>query len=85
MIASVELENLREYALFDSPALRRHVASCRRFGHELLSLLSTLVPLRAYVSRYAQKYVEGDLQALLTRLSHFCNRMMIQRRCVRHC
>lgn len=72
--ASVELENLREHALFDTQQLRHQAASCRRFGHELLSLITTLGPLHAYVLRYADKYAQPQQQMVLVRLSELQER-----------
>lgn len=72
--ASVELQNLREHALFDSQHLRHHAASCRRFCHEMLSLVSTLGPLQAYVKRYAETYQLPQQKALLERLAQLDKR-----------
>ncbi|QJX01713.1 hypothetical protein HML84_03685 [Alcanivorax sp. IO_7] len=50
------LENLREHALFDSPRLRNRAGLCRRLGHEMLAMISSVGPLHAYVNRYAQRH-----------------------------
>ena len=36
------LENLREHALFDSPRLRNRAGLCRRLGHEMLAMISSV-------------------------------------------
>ena len=59
------LESLREHALFDSARLRRRAGLCRRLGHEMLAMISSVGPLHAFVSRDAARHADARLNALL--------------------
>lgn len=61
----IALENLREHALFDSVRLRRRAGLCRRLGHELLAMISSVGPLNTYVHRYPPESRPPALQGLL--------------------
>lgn len=61
----IALENLREHALFDSIRLRRRAGLCRRLGHELLAMISSVGPLNGYVHRYSPQRRPAALQSLL--------------------
>ncbi|MFT0137940.1 FUSC family protein [Alcanivoracaceae bacterium MT1] len=70
LIASgMALEALRENALFDSQQLRRRAGLCRRLGHEMLALISSVGPLGAYVNRYASVHQQDRLDELLRGMS----------------
>tara|TARA_A100001391_G_scaffold80536_2_gene52392 strand:+ start:6040 stop:8145 length:2106 start_codon:yes stop_codon:yes gene_type:complete len=59
------LENLREHALFDSPKLRNRAGLCRRLGHEMLAMISSVGPLHVYVLRDAERHHHPAVAALL--------------------
>lgn len=65
LTSGIALETLREHALFDSVRLRRRAGLCRRLGHEMLAMVSSVGALNAYMTRYAGEYRHGEVQALL--------------------
>lgn len=65
LTSGIELENLRENALFDSARLRRRAGLCRRLGHEMLAMITAVGPLQSYVSRYAGEHRQDLLDELL--------------------
>ena len=65
LTTGIVLENLREHALFDSARLRRRAGLCRRLGHEMLAMVSSVGALNAYVTRYASQHRLNELQGLL--------------------
>jgi len=67
--SGMALETLREHALFDSARLRRRAGLCRRLGHEMLALISSVGPLNAYVNRYADRHHQDAVAALLTEIA----------------
>ncbi|MFT6600793.1 MAG: putative membrane protein YccC [Alloalcanivorax sp.] len=63
--SGMALEAQREHALFDSAHLRRHAGLCRRLGHEMLALISSVGPLNTYVNRYAERHHQDQVTLLL--------------------
>ena len=63
--SGMALEAQREHALFDSARLRRHAGLCRRLGHEMLALISSVGPLNTYVNRYAERHHQDQVTLLL--------------------